>query len=553
MRLRDKVLPGLLLVAFPALACAQQVTGVTGVSVGVGSISWTWNNVPTASSYTVRNARTGALLCTGAGQAGDPAGGVPGVNVCVQTGLGTNTTQSIMVGTVISGATQNPLKASTTLYTLTLAPQPTSPAIDSVSENGFVAHFSTGTNPAYTSFFGAATPITPSGGAAITDEVVGANQIGFGNLAPNTEYKAEVFSFTGGAGDFEGDDVNSPTLVVGTTVTWAKPPNTAQVLLNTPSSLGITWGSNGNPTDTAYQVRYSTDGFATHSVTPIPFSSNFTGNSTTLTGLLTGRNYTIHVTARNRNFRETAPLVFPLTQTQGGGQAGTIVQTVAAGAGATITGTLAGDKEVTIRVPPAAFNQQVQLTIATHSVVTDLALQAACGAIDSAVDITVNPPLQPSVPVEIGFTVFLSPPQTGVTTPSRIILSRYDPGSGTCVPLPSSQNVSGNLVLARTSHFSTFVAQQVSPAGDLSRVRIFPNPFYVRKQALLTMDGLPAGARVRIFTMRGEAVFDGNANGAGILGWDGNNKSGLQVASGLFLAVVQNGDSRKVLKVAVIR
>ena len=64
---------------------------------------------------------------------------------------------------------------------------------------------------------------------------------------------------------------------------------------------------------------------------------------------------------------------------------------------------------------------------------------------------------------------------------------------------------------------------------------------------------VPAGARVRVFTLRGERIFDTVANGAGNVTWLANNPAGRPVASGLYLVVIESGGTKKVMKLAVIR
>ena len=67
---------------------------------------------------------------------------------------------------------------------------------------------------------------------------------------------------------------------------------------------------------------------------------------------------------------------------------------------------------------------------------------------------------------------------------------------------------------------------------------------------------VPASARVRIFTMRGELVFDQTANSSGILTWGGTNRYGRSVASGVYLVTVEagsNSSDKKILKLVVLR
>ena len=89
--------------------------------------------------------------------------------------------------------------------------------------------------------------------------------------------------------------------------------------------------------------------------------------------------------------------------------------------------------------------------------------------------------------------------------------------------------------------------------GGEPTARVFPNPYYASRDGFVTIDNVPAGARVRIFTLRGEQVLDVKANSAGLLTWSGTNGSGRTVASGVYLVMVEFGGSKKILKLAVIR
>ena len=92
-------------------------------------------------------------------------------------------------------------------------------------------------------------------------------------------------------------------------------------------------------------------------------------------------------------------------------------------------------------------------------------------------------------------------------------------------------------------------------ASDLDSVFAFPNPFkgsmgvsYVR------FTNLPTQASIRIYTVSGELVRSINKNNAGTdADWDVRNDTGSQVASGLYLYIIDSGDSaRKTGKLIVL-
>ncbi|MDE2491307.1 MAG: fibronectin type III domain-containing protein [Elusimicrobia bacterium] len=65
----------------------------------------------------------------------------------------------------------------------------------------------------------------------------------------------------------------------------------------TGSSATFSWGANGDPSYTRYEVTYSTDGFVANVATRVAVGDDFTGTSLALTGLSAGTTYTVRVRA----------------------------------------------------------------------------------------------------------------------------------------------------------------------------------------------------------------------------------------------------------------
>jgi hypothetical protein len=92
-----------------------------------------------------------------------------------------------------------------------------------------------------------------------------------------------------------------------------------------------------------------------------------------------------------------------------------------------------------------------------------------------------------------------------------------------------------------------------APAGELSNVVPFPNPFVIEKGSeILTFDRLPYEATVRIFTIAGELVKKIKSGNR----WNGRTEGGELVASGIYLYLFHvhgaSGESA-VGKIAVVR
>ena len=90
--------------------------------------------------------------------------------------------------------------------------------------------------------------------------------------------------------------------------------------------------------------------------------------------------------------------------------------------------------------------------------------------------------------------------------------------------------------------------------GELD-VRIYPNPFVSGGRERVTFEGLPPGARIRLFSAGGRLVRSLEADLGGTVLWDGRNARGSTVASGVYfytLALSGAGPGARG-KLAVIR
>ena len=82
----------------------------------------------------------------------------------------------------------------------------------------------------------------------------------------------------------------------------------------------------------------------------------------------------------------------------------------------------------------------------------------------------------------------------------------------------------------------------------------YPNPVTPDYTGLINIVGLSYDADVKITTSNGVVVAEGRSNG-GSFTWDGTNKNGKRVASGIYMVVTATNDGKKgtVCKIAVIR
>ena len=71
--------------------------------------------------------------------------------------------------------------------------------------------------------------------------------------------------------------------------------------------------------------------------------------------------------------------------------------------------------------------------------------------------------------------------------------------------------------------------------GELDEgVRVYPNPFVSGAGARVTFEGLPPGARIRLFSAAGRLVRTLETDLGGAVLWDGRNDGGSAVASGVY-------------------
>ena len=81
----------------------------------------------------------------------------------------------------------------------------------------------------------------------------------------------------------------------------------------------------------------------------------------------------------------------------------------------------------------------------------------------------------------------------------------------------------------------------------------YPNPVTHDYTGLITITGLSYNASIKIVSSNGALIAEGQSNG-GIFTWDGCDKDGKRVASGVYMVISATNDGNKgtVCKIAVI-
>ena len=125
------------------------------------------------------------------------------------------------------------------------------------------------------------------------------------------------------------------------------------------------------------------------------------------------------------------------------------------------------------------------------------------------------------------------------------------------------------VVTAQVSHLSIFTAFGVSAASDLSKARVYPNPYRPNGgnpdfgQAFaagnmnsgIIFDQLTDEVAIRIYTVSGRLVAEmKTAKSSGKLQWDARNTAGEDVASGGYVALIESPSVEKtVRKILILR
>jgi hypothetical protein len=102
---------------------------------------------------------------------------------------------------------------------------------------------------------------------------------------------------------------------------------------------------------------------------------------------------------------------------------------------------------------------------------------------------------------------------------------------------------------------SSLAIEPVQTNQSYSHLEVGPNPFILPSDQPLTIRNLVAGSTIKVMTVSGFVVTQFEAQGGGRAFWDGKDKNGKLVSSGIYfiVAFAENGSQTVTGKVAVIR
>ncbi|MDD5687549.1 MAG: PKD domain-containing protein [Elusimicrobia bacterium] len=208
------------------------------------------------------------------------------------------------------------------------------------------------------------------------------------------------------------------------------------------------------------------------------------------------------------------------------------------------------DSEISVLVPKEAFSTTVNLTLtAINAPISDITSTKVVGY---GVDILNDKNLQPLK--EITITINYDESEIVGYDENKFVVGYYDENNQQWEALPTTVYPSDNKVVGRSSHLSMFaLLESVLSAKDLSNVNIYPSPYNPAKHVQgMTIEGLTAGAPVKIYTLGGELARELVESGnSGNVVWDGKNNGGKLVASGVYIIYIEGTTGIKKVKIAI--
>lgn len=539
--------------AAPPAAAAQAFLSVFPSSA---SVSWSGNGNPlSVTSYTVALTTGGSYPNTFAGNsvlaATAPAGAALQATL---GGLLGNSTYQLFVAAVNHNGVPTAFTLAGSSHTLANAPGP--PSFSAVQRASMTVSWSSGGNPAQTLYEAEVSSRSDFSPAAVSSATLNLS-LDLTGLDGNTTYYARVRAVNHGG--------QPSAYVQAATSTLTLPPTAAgSSFVSVTSSITVRW----TPLAAAPQSA-ACEGYRVEASTASDFSGQIRANKTSdplasslgVVGLTGNTTYYLRVGALNWN--EAANYLFL-------GSTRTVPTLVS-------SRTVNGFSSTLVRLAPPPFSQltaiEVEVPLGALPTGTVVTMSASVGAFlpnqDSnqtrlaafgpnvAVDISAEGH-QPSAPAAVRM-YYASGQLPSGSSEDQLVVGRYVPEEGLWTLLPSSVDKRARLIAAQTLHFSSFAPFASSAGSGVEFVRIFPVPWQpgsgdpLFDAPELAFTNLPRDGKVRLYTILGESVWEGDSGPDGVLHWNGLNSRGGRVASGTYLAVITGAGLKTVRRVVIIR
>jgi hypothetical protein len=113
--------------------------------------------------------------------------------------------------------------------------------------------------------------------------------------------------------------------------------------------------------------------------------------------------------------------------------------------------------------------------------------------------------------------------------------------------------VTGEVFFGTSNGLISYRSDAMESGDTFGNVHAYPNPVRPAFRGMITITGLIADTRVKITDINGNLIYETTSNG-GIATWDGKNRHGNRVATGIYLAicVTEDGSQNAITKIMVI-
>ncbi len=113
--------------------------------------------------------------------------------------------------------------------------------------------------------------------------------------------------------------------------------------------------------------------------------------------------------------------------------------------------------------------------------------------------------------------------------------------------------ITGEVFIGTGTGLVSYQSDSALPENDFNNLHVYPNPIRENYNGLVTVAGLTDNSKIKITDIAGNLIAELQSNGS-IATWDGNNKYGQKVSTGVYLAICtsEDGLSSKTIKILVI-
>jgi len=514
---------------------APAPTSLGAVSVYVSSLTATWTAVANSQGYRLEASTAAAFSSVAASSVTADNS----LNLLLLTGLTQNTTYFLRVGAYNKS---NVLSYSASTQAYTLATQVGAITVASMYETSATITW-TALGSGQGSVLQASTSSTFTGTVASSQTSNSAlGSLTVNSLSANTTYYFRVGTLnTQGLPNYSTDTSSSTLATQVSAATFYQVFGT---------SLTVNWAAVASNPQSATAEGYRLEASASADFSGTILSSvttNIEVSTLSIAGLTGNTSYYLRIGSLNWNNVPNYVLVGS-TLTEATSQ----VVTVAPSESETVTYTPPSGP-VVVEIPAGTFERSVVVTVETPpSYPTAGSSAGNLTGTNVGPQITNDQSLQPQKEIELTIS-YRDSDVTGLDE-STLVVARYDSDSNVWVPFVTTTDPANNRVRARVNHLSIFQVMANVPGTNVDNPVVYPNPMRPsRNQNWVTFANVPANTRIRIYTISGELVREETADATGMAQWNAVNTSGENVASGVYIALIEGAGDRKTLKVAIQR